>query len=222
MWPQLGRSRIATVRLFEPEPTKFLARPLVSRSIVSLEQPVKSNEPIEICDWSAEWAEKFRVMAAVIRTALGARAKRIDHIGSTAINGLAAKPIIDIQVSVVDFDPLDSLIEPLKAIGYVWRSSNPELAKRYFRESPGQERTHIHVRRLGSWHEQWPLLFRDYMRIHVEEHEPYVDLKRRLAPRFQNDRVAYTTGKEDHLWQIIRRADRWAAATGWMSRVSDA
>lgn len=96
---------------------------------------MKSNEPIEICDWSAEWAEKFRVMAAVIRTALGARAKRIDHIGSTAINGLAAKPIIDIQVSVVDFDPLDSLVEPLKAIGYVWRSSNRSWQSDIFRRA---------------------------------------------------------------------------------------
>ncbi|TBY68958.1 GrpB family protein [Rhizobium leguminosarum bv. viciae] len=181
-----------------------------------------SNELIVICDWSAEWAEKFRTKAAVIREALGTHAKRIDHIGSTAIRGLAAKPIIDIQVSVAAFDPLDSLVEPLKAIGYVWRSANSELTKQYFRESPGQERTHIHVRRLGSWHEQWPLLFRDYMRLHVEEHEPYVDLKRSLAAQFQNDRAAYTTGKEDHLWQIIRRADRWAAATGWTPVVSDA
>lgn len=77
-----------------------------------------SNEPIEVCDWSAEWAEKFRAKAAVIREALGTRAKRIDHIGSTAIHGLAAKPIIDIQVSVLDFfDPKDGLIEPLQSIG---------------------------------------------------------------------------------------------------------
>ncbi|WP_315857386.1 GrpB family protein [Rhizobium leguminosarum] len=174
-----------------------------------------SNELIEIRDWSAEWAEKFRVKAATIREALGTRAKRIDHIGSTAIRGLAAKPIIDIQVSVDDFDPMDGLIEPLESIGYVWRSSNAELTRRYFREAPGQERTHIHVRRIGSWHEQWPLLFRDYMRQHVEEHEPFVALKRSLAECFRNDRTAYTAGKDDHLWQIIRRADRWAAAIGW-------
>ncbi|WP_245498856.1 GrpB family protein [Rhizobium ruizarguesonis] len=180
-----------------------------------------SNELIEICDWSAGWAEKFRMKAATIREALGTRAKRIDHIGSTAIRGLAAKPIIDIQISVLDFDPMDSLIEPLEAIGFVWRSSNAELTKRYFREAPGQERTHIHVRRLGSWHEQWPLLFRDYMRQHVDEHEPYAALKRSLAERFRNDRAAYTSGKDDHLWQIIRRADRWAAAIGWTPGYSD-
>ncbi|UIJ82976.1 GrpB family protein [Rhizobium leguminosarum] len=78
-----------------------------------------SNELIEICDWSAEGPEKFRMKAATIREALGTRAKRIDHIGSTAIRGLAAKSIIDFQVSVDDFDPMDGLIEPLEAIGYV-------------------------------------------------------------------------------------------------------
>lgn len=181
-----------------------------------------SNEMVEIYEWSAKWAENFRTKAAAIREALGTRAKRIDHIGSTAIHGLAAKPIIDIQISVADFDPIHTLVEPLESIDYVWRSSNSELTKRYFRENPGHERTHIHIRRQGSWHEQWALLFRDYMRLHAEEHEPYVALKRGLAERFRNDRVAYTAGKEDHLWQVIRRADRWAATTGWTPAVSDA
>lgn len=180
------------------------------------------NEPIEICDWSSEWAEKFRMKAAAIRHALDHRALRIDHIGSTSIRDLAAKPIIDIQISVADFEPIGELAEPLERIGYLWRSSNPELTKRYFRESPGNERTHIHVRRQGSWHEQWALLFRDYMRLHAEEHAPYIALKRALAERFRDDRAAYTAGKDDHFWSVIRRADRWAAATGWMPGASDA
>jgi GrpB-like predicted nucleotidyltransferase (UPF0157 family) len=59
------------------------------------------------------------------------------------------------------------------------------------------------------------------MRQHVDEHEPYAALKRSLAERFRNDRAAYTSGKDDHLWQIIRRADRWAAAIGWTPGFSD-
>jgi GrpB-like predicted nucleotidyltransferase (UPF0157 family) len=114
-----------------------------------------SAERIEICEWSAEWPEKFRLKATAIRRALGNHALRIDHIGSTSIPGLAAKPIIDIQVSVADLEPIETLTEPMEAIGYLWRSANPDLTKRYFRERPGDERTHIHVRRSGSWHEQW-------------------------------------------------------------------
>ena len=106
--------------------------------------------------------------------------------------------------------------------GYTWRSTNPELTKRYFRERPGDERTHIHVRRSGSWHEQWALLFRDYMRGHVDEHAPYVALKAVLAERHGADRTAYTNGKDDFFWDVIRRADRWAAATGWEPQATDA
>nr|WP_244561486.1 GrpB family protein [Ensifer aridi] len=177
---------------------------------------------IEIADWSPEWPESFRRKASAIRRALGDRAFRIDHIGSTSIQGLAAKPIIDIQVSVAAFDPIERLTEPLREIGYEWRQANPDLTKRYFRERPGDERTHIHIRRLGSWHEQWALLFRDYMRVHPEEHAPYAALKRALAERYRENRAAYTNGKADHLWAIIRRADRWAADVGWTAPSSDA
>jgi GrpB-like predicted nucleotidyltransferase (UPF0157 family) len=109
----------------------------------------------------------------------------------------------------------------MEAIGYGWRTSNLELTKRYFRERPGSERTHIHVRRLGSWHEQWALLSRDYMRSHREEHAPYAALKRVLAARYGNDRATYTKGKEDHLWAVIRRADRWASEVGWLPGLPD-
>jgi GrpB-like predicted nucleotidyltransferase (UPF0157 family) len=181
-----------------------------------------SSRQIEICDWSPAWPGKFRLKAGAIRRVLGARALRIDHIGSTSIQGLAAKPIIDIQISVAGFELIEALTEPMAAIGYLWRPANPDLAKRYFRERPGEERTHIHLRRSGSWHEQWALLFRDYMRIHVEEHAPYAALKRALADQFSDDGAAYTDGKADHLWGIIRRADCWAAAIGWGSGPSDA
>jgi GrpB-like predicted nucleotidyltransferase (UPF0157 family) len=181
-----------------------------------------TTQPIEICDWSSDWAERFATKAKTIRQVLGDHALRIDHIGSTAIRGLAAKPIIDVQISVADLEPLDVLAEKMAAIGYLWRPQNTDLTKRYFRERPGDERTHIHVRRAGSWQEQWSLLFRDYMRAHAAEHGPYVELKRALASRHRHDRAAYTEGKSEHLWQVIRRADRWAAASGWRPGPSDA
>lgn len=183
---------------------------------------VSSTQQISISDWSPEWPNKFALKAAAIRQALGNHALRIDHIGSTSIEGLAAKPIVDIQVSVVDLRITETLTERMAISGYVWRPSNPDLTKRYFRERPGDERTHIHVRQSGSWHEQWSLLFRDYMRCHAEEHAPYVELKRALAVRYRDNRPAYTEGKSDHLWRIIRRADLWASKVGWSIGLSDA
>lgn len=167
-------------------------------------------------------ADKFALKAVAIRQTLGDHAVRIDHIGSTSIEGLAAKPIIDIQISVADLQLIEILAERMATIGYVWRPSNADLTKRYFRERPGNERTHIHVRQFGSWHEQWSLLFRDYMRSHVEEHTPYVKLKRVLAVRYRDNRTAYAEGKSDHLWGIIRRADLWASEIGWRPALSDA
>jgi len=183
---------------------------------------MREGENIVISEWSNNWSHAFHRKAGVLRKELGELAARIDHIGSTSIVGLAAKPIIDIQISVATFEPMEVLTAALGRCGYVWRSANPELTKRYFREAPESERTHIHVRLAGSWHEQWALLFRDYMREHAAEHAPYVELKRALAERHRNDRVAYTDGKDDFFWSVIRRADRWAAATGWQTPASDA
>jgi len=74
---------------------------------------------IEIADWSPLWSEKFQAKAADIRRALGNVALRIDHIGSTAIAGMAAKPVIDMQISVAGFEPFERLLMPLNGIGYV-------------------------------------------------------------------------------------------------------
>ncbi|MQB46514.1 GrpB family protein [Rhizobium sp. ICMP 5592] len=76
------------------------------------------SDHIVIDEWSPSWAQKFRDKAEVIRGELGSLAVRIDHIGSTSIDGLAAKPIIDIQISVEAFDPIGALVAPLQRCGY--------------------------------------------------------------------------------------------------------
>lgn len=173
-------------------------------------------------EYSREWPNKFRYKAEAIRKALGDTAMRIDHIGSTAIPNLSAKPIIDIQISVASLDQLESFKEPLESLGYVYKKDNPEKTKRYFREKPGDERTHIHVRKLGSWHEQFPLLFRDYLRAHSLDTMLYEKEKQRLALIYQNNRTAYVEGKNRIFWEIIYRADRWAGEIGWEPGPSDA
>jgi GrpB-like predicted nucleotidyltransferase (UPF0157 family) len=138
------------------------------------------------------------------------------------VPGLAAKPIIDIQISVADFDPLAAYRQPLERLGYVYRADNPERTKRYFREPSGRRRTHVHVRQAGSFSEQWALLFRDYLRAHAEAAAEYAAAKRRLALRFRDDRRAYVHAKGPLLWEIIRKADQWAQAQGWLPGPSDA
>jgi GrpB-like predicted nucleotidyltransferase (UPF0157 family) len=118
-------------------------------------------DPIVIVPYDPLWPERFLELGVALRQALGETALRIDHIGSTAIPGLDAKPIIDVQISVVSFKPLHAYRIPIESLGFVFRANNPDLTKRYFREGPGRRRTHIHVRRVGSWAEQGALLFRD-------------------------------------------------------------
>jgi GrpB-like predicted nucleotidyltransferase (UPF0157 family) len=178
--------------------------------------------PVEIVAYDPAWPVRFAELGRDLRAGLGEVALRIDHVGSTSVPGLAAKPIIDIQVSVADLEPLAAYRLPLERLGYVYRADNPERTKRYFREPPGRRRTHVHVRRAGSFSEQWALLFRDYLRAHVEVAAEYAAVKRRLALRFRNDRRAYVDAKGPLLWEIIRKADAWAQVQGWLPGPSDA
>jgi GrpB-like predicted nucleotidyltransferase (UPF0157 family) len=182
----------------------------------------RSGPAIYLASYDDTWPECFRRLGAGLRAALGDIAVRIDHIGSTAVPGLAAKPVIDIQVSVRALEPVDPFRLPLEGMGLVYRAGNTERTKRYFREAPGTPRTHIHVRRLGSFDEQFPLLFRDYLRQHRGSAEEYEQVKRQFAAQFPNDRHAYTDAKSDVSWRIIRRADEWAQRTGWEPGPSDA
>jgi GrpB-like predicted nucleotidyltransferase (UPF0157 family) len=110
----------------------------------------------------------------------------------------------------------------LERLGYVYRADNPERTKRYFREAPSRRRIHLHVRCAGSFSEQWALLFRDYLRAHRDVAADHEAVKRRLAIRFRDDRHGYTNAKVPFMWKIIRQADEWAQAQGWLPGPSDA
>lgn len=179
-------------------------------------------ESVIIHPYSEEWPKLFYNITKPIREALGENAIRIDHIGSTSIRNLAAKPIIDIQISVKSFDPIELFKIPLQSLGYVYREDNPEKTKRYFREISGERRIHIHVRKLGSWHQQFPLLFRDYLRVHPMDAKLYENEKYRLAKLYRDNRTAYVEGKNKIFWEIIYQADRWAGKIGWEPGPSDA
>jgi len=176
---------------------------------------------VEIVTYDPTWPGRFRQLATQLRRALGATAHRIDHIGSTAVPGLDAKPVIDIQVSVPDLEPVDRYGRALASVGFVFRADNPDRTKRYFREAPGQPRTHIHVRPCGSWAEQFALLFRDFLRAHPAEAEQYAAIKYELAARYGEDREGYSDAKGPFIWEVMRDADRWSKLVGWRPGSSD-
>ena len=173
--------------------------------------------------YDAHWPGLFAEVGARLRAELGDTALRIDHIGSTSVPGLAAKPVIDIQVSVATFEPIAAYRAPLERAGFVHQADNPERTKRYFRERPGDRRTHLHVRRAGSFSEQLTLLFREFLRTHPEHADEYAALKVGLAAEYSraDQRQAYVDAKEPFIWKTVRAADAWAQASGWEPPPSD-
>ena len=135
----------------------------------------------------------------------------IEHAGSTAIAGLAAKPIIDIFVAVPSIEQARAtLVEPIERIGYVYWAENPKRDRMFFVKGMppyGARRTHhVHISEPTSEAWQRPLLFRDYLRRHGDEAERYHRLKLDLASRYRHDREAYTTAKDAFVEAIVRLA----------------
>jgi len=174
-----------------------------------------------IAKYDPEWKNRFNDIALKIRNALGDLVVRIDHVGSTSIVGLDAKPIIDIQLSVIDFETIINHKNEMEKIGFVYREENADKTKKYFREIPGSRRTHIHVRQAGSFSEQITLLFRDYLRAHPEDCLRYAREKHRLFELYKDERSKYVEGKGPIVWDIIQKAHIWSQEAGWKPSASD-
>jgi GrpB-like predicted nucleotidyltransferase (UPF0157 family) len=172
------------------------------------------NDPIEVVDYDPAWPALFEEMRARLSAALGQTAKRIEHVGSTAVPGLAAKPVIDIHVAVLNVEDEAVYVEPIEACGLRLRLR--EAGHRYFRPPPGLPRTwQVHVSTLGSVWERVHLLFRDYLRAHPAEAQRYAAMKRVVSLQHPVDRIAYNDAKGPLIIEMLAHADEWAAATGW-------
>ena len=161
----------------------------------------------EIVDPDASWPRRFQAESKRIRAALGDRAVRIEHVGSTAVPGLAAKPTIDIQVSVGSMVPRVDYAEPLAALGYrIGLDPWSDEHEFFSRETEGDRSFHVHVCPVGSEWERRHLAFRDWLRDHPEDAREYERLKRELASRHPRDVIGYTLGKTVFIEGIEARA----------------
>lgn len=172
------------------------------------------NDPIAIVPYDPVWPERFEQMRGRLAAALGPTALRIDHVGSTAVPGMAAKPIVDIQLSVADVEAEADYLQPIEAQGFELRWIEP--GHRYFRPPPGLPRLcQVHVSSVGSEWERVHLLFRDYLRAHPDAAADYEALKRRLAAEHRANRIAYTDAKGPFIEGVLARAEEWAEEVGW-------
>jgi GrpB-like predicted nucleotidyltransferase (UPF0157 family) len=171
--------------------------------------PEKRDIVIE--PYSAAWPDSFEAHRRRITDALGAVARRVDHVGSTAVTGLAAKPIVDIQVSVIDVEDEASYLKPLVAAGYRLRVREP--GHRMFR-TPGLD-VHVHMCDAGSDWERRHLLLRDWLRQSADDREGYADLKIRLHRQDWDTMNHYADAKSALIAEMTVRAEEWAMSTGW-------
>lgn len=169
-------------------------------------------DEIEIVSYDPHWPVLFAAEERVLRSALRPDAfVAIEHAGSTAIPGVAAKPIIDIFIAVPSIPVAKrTLVEPIKAVGYVYWGDNPNPERMFFVKGMppfGTRRTHhVHLCEPTSEHWTRPLLFRDYLRQHPGQAALYVELKRDLAERYRDDREGYTAAKDAFVLEVVAKA----------------
>ena len=161
------------------------------------------DEPVRISDYDSAWPASFEVEQAALQDAIGEWVTGgIHHVGSTAVPGLAAKPIVDILVGVESLEASRDCFEPLARLEYLYA---PYLAEEmhWFCKPHASRRTHhLHLAPAGGRRFADELAFRDRLRADPETAEAYAELKRELAARVGDDREAYTDAKSD----FIRRA----------------
>ena len=188
---------------------------------------------IEIVAYDENWPKEFRRVGEKVRVAMGAMAVRLDHIGSTAVPGLAAKDVIDMQVTVAVLDA-GALVPMLAPLGYTLlegisgdhvppgRDDPPEEWRKYtFRGPAGQRRTNLHVRQAGRANQRYPLLFRDYLRAEPRAAGAYGQIKVALARLHPDDAKAYYDVRDPVCDIIVAAAELWASATQYSPGTSD-
>ena len=166
---------------------------------------------IRVVEYDPAWPALAAAEMRRIKAAVGEVAVRIDHVGSTAVPGLAAKPIVDLQLAVEALKPRARYVEPLQGLGYLF-APDPESPDFHFFGLPAERpRTHnLHVCAAGSEHELRHLALRDYLRAHPAQVAEYAACKRDLVARHPGDRLAYIDGKDRYVAALEGRALAWA------------
>jgi GrpB-like predicted nucleotidyltransferase (UPF0157 family) len=157
-----------------------------------------------------DWAAEYQTIAAQLKPIFGKQLLLIEHIGSTSIPGIKAKPIIDVLIAVTDIGRVTEIVPAMETLGYDFRGERGIPGRQYFRMEPDSSSgIHIHVYQQGHEAITEKLDFRDYMRTHPDRAQAYSQLKEKLAEKFRQDRVTYTESKADFIVETIGLAADW-------------
>jgi GrpB-like predicted nucleotidyltransferase (UPF0157 family) len=164
---------------------------------------------VNVVQYQQSWQAAFDKEKQEIKTALGDYVSDIEHVGSTSVPGLAAKPIIDMIAAVDDLAVYKLLIEPLIRLGYEFMPDRVFSDRVFFPKGPRENRTHhlsLVIKDSVSWKKT--IAFRDYLRKNETARIRYQDIKTKLAAQFPNDRASYTKAKEQVIQDILSEAEK--------------
>lgn len=170
----------------------------------SLPLPTESQAPIVLVAYDDAWPSKFEAERRVLEDVLAPwLAGGIEHIGSTAVHGLTAKPVIDIMAPVHSLEASRAAIQAATAAGYQHYPYKPDVMHWFCKPGPAHRTHHLHLVPMGSplWHDR--LAFRDALRSDPALSAEYAELKARLAEAFPFDREAYTEGKTPFVSRVL-------------------
>jgi GrpB-like predicted nucleotidyltransferase (UPF0157 family) len=172
---------------------------------VTIGGPRPLDAPIEISEYDPRWPEWYEREEARIRAALGERVVRIEHVGSTSVPDLPAKPIVDIALEVPDSADEPAYVPDLEAAGYVLRIREPEWFEHRLFKGPDTE-VNLHVFSAGCTEVEQMLLFRDWLRANAADRDLYARAKRELAARDWKYMQQYADAKTAVVHEIVARA----------------
>lgn len=187
---------------------------------------------IEIIPYQERWPVEFQALGARLRQALGNHALRIDHIGSTSVPGLAAKDIIDVQITVAALEPAIKTALTGAGFEHIERITGDHVppgaegnasawVKWIFKPPAGERPANIHMRLEGRPNQRYAILFRDYLRTHPTAAEAYGQVKTALARLHPDDKDAYYDVKDPVCDIIMQGAETWAQTTNWQPGKTD-
>ena len=161
---------------------------------------------VRLAPYTTDWERLFEEEKTRLQSAIGEHVLDIQHVGSTSIPGMTAKPIIDIAIAVESFEAAYVCVEPMERVGYEYAGEHGIPRRHYFVKRNPATTHHVHMLEQQSHEWENHLLFRDHLRGHAEAAEAYAALKTRLAKELPRDRDAYTNGKAPFVERILRLA----------------
>jgi GrpB-like predicted nucleotidyltransferase (UPF0157 family) len=164
---------------------------------------------IEVVDYDPNWKNIFETEKVALAQAIGSNAVKIDHIGSTSVIGLAAKPIIDILIEVSNLEELDAANRKINALGYKIKGENGISGRRYFQKGGNQRSHHVHAFQSSDIHLHRHRTFKEYLIAHPTVASKYGSIKKEAVSKSDNDINVYMALKNDFIQKHEKLALEW-------------